>query len=297
MKEAFVEINFQDSTLQVIEWINEVLAQYAALGYDLSVRQVYYQLVTKDLIPNNPKSYNRIKGYIADGRKAGLIDWDMIVDRTRGVAIPSHWDSPAEIVRSAASQFRIDKWEDQPRHVEVMVEKDALSGILGPVCRDLDVPFTANKGYSSDSAMYRAGKRLWRARALDQKEIFILYLGDHDPSGIDMDRDIFDRLNMYSGMDLKVKRLALLMSQIEGMNVPENPAKTSDSRYEGYVVQFGTSSWELDAVEPTELARLVTEAVEDLRDPDLWEVAVEKENRMRQELQNFADNYEDETDD
>jgi hypothetical protein len=294
MKEAFVEKNFRDDTLQVIDWVNEILARYAALGYDLTVRQVYYQLVAAGRIENSPKSYNRIKGKIADARKAGLIDWDMIVDRTRGVVIPPHWDSPADIVRGAAAQFRIDKWEDQPRHVEVMVEKEALAGILRPVCRDLDIPFTANKGYSSDSAMYRAGKRIWRASALDRKEIFILYLGDHDPSGMDMDRDILDRLTMYSGAYLDVKRLALLMDQIEVMDVPENPAKTTDSRYDGYILQYGTSSWELDAVEPTELARLVTDAVQNLRDEDLWQEAVAKEDAMRQELQNFADSYEEE---
>ena len=126
MKEQFIEKNFRSDTLEVIDWINEVLDKYRAMGYDLTTRQVYYQLVAQDLIPNNPKSYNRIKGIVSDGRLAGLIDWTMIVDRTRSVVIPSHWTDPAEIVDQAARQFRIDKWKRQPYHVEVMVENNAV---------------------------------------------------------------------------------------------------------------------------------------------------------------------------
>lgn len=295
MKETFIHKNFNDASCATIEWCNEILVQYRALGYDLTTRQVYYQLVAKDLIPNNIKSYNRIQRIISEGRKAGLIDWGMIVDRTRSVRVNSHWNSPAQVVRSAAYSFAIDKWENQPNYIEVMVEKEALAGILRPVCREVDIPFTANKGYSSDSAMYRAGKRIERRRN-EGKEIYILYLGDHDPSGIDMDRDIIERLQMFSGVDLELKRLALLMRQINEMDVPENPAKTSDSRYDGYVVEFGTSSWELDAVEPQELARIVEDAVVALRDEDIWNQDLERETEMRQELEEFADSYEDKDD-
>ncbi|NIN00497.1 MAG: hypothetical protein GTO24_21165 [candidate division Zixibacteria bacterium] len=292
MKETFVDKSFRSNTLRVIEWVNDILAKYGAMGYDLTTRQVYYQLVAQDLIPNDPKSYNRIKGIVSDGRLAGLIDWAMIVDRTRKVIIPSRWKDPAEIVKQAAKQFRIDKWERQPRHVEVMVEKQALEGILTPVCRDLDIPFTANKGYSSSSAMYRAGKRLFKA-FLAGKELFVLYLGDHDPSGIDMDRDILERLEMFSTVHLDVTRLALLMDQIETMDIPENPAKVSDSRYAGYVATFGPASWELDAMEPTELASVVTEAVENLRDEDLWQEALDEEKEMKDELWEFVNDYEE----
>jgi hypothetical protein len=292
MKELFVVKGFRPATLEVIEWVNDTLDQYRAMGYDLTTRQVYYQLVAKDLIPNNPKSYNRLKSIVSDGRLAGLIDWDMIVDRTRGVVIPSHWDSPADIVEAAAQSFRIDKWEDQPYHVEVMVEKQALEGVLIPVCRDLDIPFTANRGYSSSSAMYRAGKRLARA-ARDGKDIFILYLGDHDPSGMDMDRDIIERLEMFSYRSIAFRRLALLMDQIEQMDIPENPAKTTDSRSKGYIAEFGNASWELDAMEPQQLAEVVNLTVKNLRDETLWNDAMERQEEMREELWGFVNDYKD----
>lgn len=293
MKELFVPKDFRQATLETIRQVNKVVEEYRAQGYDLTVRQVYYRLVAKDLIPNTMRSYKRLVNAISDGRKAGLIDWDMIVDRTRKVVEPNHWTSPADIIESAAESFRINKWKDQPRHVEVMVEKQALAGILEPLCEDLDINFTANRGYSSDSFMYRAGKRI-RRKMRQGKEVFVLYLGDHDPSGLDMDRDILERLELFGEMSLDVTRLALLMEQINEMDVPENPAKSTDSRYQGYVVQFGESSWELDAVEPAELERLVTEAVEGLRDDDLWQEAKEKEDEMREELQDFADSYGEE---
>lgn len=292
MKEVFIDINFTAKRLGLIGDVNEVLDRYKALGYDLSVRQVYYQLVARDIIPNDTHSYKRLTSLISDGRKAGYIDWAMIVDRTRGTRIPPHWEKPLDILKQSAKVFAIDKWEDQSNHIEVMVEKDALAGILSPVCQNLDVNFTANRGYSSDSQMYRVGLRIYE-KSREGKIVWIAYLGDHDPSGMDMDRDIIERLEMFSEVKIDVTRLALLMEQVENMDVPENPAKTTDSRYEGYIVKFGDSSWELDAVEPPELERLVIEYVEGLRDPKLWDAKVEREEGMRKKLQTVVDNYDD----
>ncbi len=292
MKELFVSKNFKDETLSTISQVNAILSEYRSQGYDLSLRQVYYQLVARDLLPNSAKSYKRLGNVVSDGRLAGLIDWSMIVDRGRPVIFPSHWDSPADIVRSAAHGFRIDKWEEQPAHVEVMVEKQALEGVLIPVCAELDVRFTANKGYSSQSSMYRAGQRM-RDAIMDGKDVYVMYLGDHDPSGLDMDRDILDRLSLFAGETIySVERLALTYDQIEEFEPPRNPAKMTDSRAKAYVVEFGDSSWELDAMEPKMLANLLRRSVYEVRDDELWGEAVERENEMKAELQEFADNYE-----
>jgi len=170
------------------------------------------------------------------------------------------------------------------------VEKQALEGVLIPVCRTLDIGFSANRGYSSSSTLYETGKRL-HEKHCEGKRILVLYLGDHDPSGIDMTRDIEDRLGMFARCRVRVNRLALNMHQVEEHNPPENPAKTTDSRYTQYIERFGESSWELDALEPRLLAQLVTDAVEDVRDDALWEEAVEQENRMRATLKQYAADY------
>ncbi len=293
MKQFFAGKDFKDETLSIISQVNSILSEYRAQGYDLSLRQVYYQLVARDLLENSSRSYKRLGNIISDGRLAGLIDWEMIVDRGRPVIFPSHWDSPADIVRAAADSFRIDKWEEQSSHVEVMVEKQALEGILIPVCAELDIRFTANKGYSSQSAMYRAGQRMGDA-VMHGKDVHVLYLGDHDPSGLDMDRDILDRLSMFSSEVIwSVKRLALTWDQIEEYQPPKNPAKMTDTRARAYVLEFGDSSWELDALEPALLVDLVRDTVQEIRDEELWDKAVELEDEMRAELQEFADNYEE----
>src|SRR5215831_9632022 len=174
---------------------NEILAEYEDAGYDLSVRQLYYQFVARDIIPNTVRSYGNLASLISDARKAGLIDWNMILDRGRVVIENSHWTSPKSILESAVFSFAIDKWATQPNFVHVLVEKQALEGVLQPVCSELDVPFLANKGYCSDSTMYRIGKRIERACDRGKKTV-VIYLGDHDPSGIDMTRDVLERLEM-----------------------------------------------------------------------------------------------------
>jgi len=296
-KEKFIDHKFNKASLALVEIGNSILNEYRAMGYRLSLRQLYYQLVARDYIENSVKSYKRIGNLISDARLAGLLDWGMIEDRGRETVIPTAWDSPASIVRAAANQFRVDRWEGQPCYVEVMVEKDALSGILEPVCRDLHVRFTANKGYSSSSAMYEAGKRIQR---LGRREVHLFYLGDHDPSGIDMTRDITERLGMFSHNGIKAKRvhrLALNYDQVEQWNPPENPAKETDSRYEMYVHEFGESSWELDAVEPRTLAELVREGIQGLIDEDQWNEVMEREKEMREDLEKFADEYENREED
>ncbi len=293
MKQAFITRKFSSSAHEMICTINDILDEYQAQGFRLSLRQLYYQLVARAYVPNTVQSYKNIGNLVSNARQAGLIDWDMIEDRGRETVTVPHWSSPSDIVKAAANQFRIDKWKDQDYHIEVMVEKDALSGVLEPVCRDLDISITANKGYSSSSTMYEIGQRLFDIHS-NKKEITIIYLGDHDPSGIDMTRDVIDRLTMYSELgkgEVEVVRLALNFSQVEEWRPPENPAKQTDSRFESYALRFGKSSWELDAVEPAQLAGLVRGLVEARRDDTLWQEAVERENKMRSDLLAFANTY------
>ena len=291
MKETFIVRKFSGASQETIKTINLILEEYRKQKFRLSLRQLYYQLVARDFIPNSQRSYKNIGNLVSTARQAGWIDWEMIEDRNRETNIPPHWTSPAEIVENAARQFRIDKWEDQEYHVEVMVEKDALSGVLEPICRRLDIGITANKGYCSSSTMYEIGKRLYE-KFLDGKNICVIYLGDHDPSGVDMTRDVRERLEMYSGVHcIEVIRVALNWDQIELWRPPENPAKQTDARYSSYVEEFGESSWELDAVEPAQLAELVGSAVLERRNDIEWDAAIERENAMREELFGFVEKY------
>lgn len=295
MKECFVHQEFATKSKELIRQANTILAEYARQGYRLTLRQTYYQFVARALLENNQKNYKRLGEVLNNARLAGLVDWEMIEDRGRETTFVSHWGSPADIIDSAAYSFRIDKWEDQPWYVEVMVEKQALEGVLIPVCRSLDIGFCANKGYSSSSALYETGKRL-AGHYNNGKQIRVLYLGDHDPSGIDMTRDIQERLELFSRCEVSVKRLALNMDQVDEYNPPENPAKTTDSRYYQYTDRFGDSSWELDALEPRILAGLVESAVLEIRNEDRWLESVAREKEMRSVLSRYAADYRSQND-
>lgn len=292
MKEKFIEHNFSAASLNLVRICNTILEEYQGQGYRLSLRQLYYQLVARDHVENTVKSYKRVGNLVSDARLAGLLDWGMIEDRGRESVINSHWSTPKGILQSAAYSFKMDRWEGQHAYVEVFVEKDALSGILLPVCAEMDVRFTANKGYSSSSAMYEAAKRLARA-GRNGMEIHIIYLGDHDPSGIDMTRDIRERFELFTRdiYPFQVHRLALNYDQVELWQPPENPAKESDSRYEAYAAEFGESSWELDAVEPATLADLVRDQIRELIDDEQWDAVAEKERGYREELNRLAERY------
>jgi len=122
-------------------------------------------------------------------------------------------------------------------------------------------------------------------------DIHILYLGDHDPSGIDMTRDVLERLEMFSECSIQVHRLALNMDQIDELNPPENPAKLTDSRASDYVKKYGESSWELDAIEPRRLAKIVRDCVLQLRDDDAYEAALKVQNDYRKELAAIANKF------
>lgn len=284
----YKEINFRQSSLDLIKLVNQVIQEYQAQGYELTLRQAYYQLVARGYIPNNERSYKNIGNLINDGRLAGLIDWYAITDRTRNLRGNSHWDTPAEVIESAKYSYRLDKWEGQPNYVEVWVEKDALVDVVGQACRPLDVPFFSCRGYTSQSEMWAAAQRFIRRD--DREQRIIIHLGDHDPSGIDMTRDIQERLEMF-GADVMVKRVALTMEQIDFYTPPPNPAKLTDSRCWGYIQKFGNESWELDALEPKVITDLITEQVTMYRDDTLYQQVCNQERREKRELQLLCDNY------
>jgi hypothetical protein len=279
----YQDIRIQKKGLDLIERINDIIKTYQDQGYSLTLRQVYYQLVSRDVIENNENSYKNIGNLVSNGRLAGLIDWNAIEDRNRSIRSLTHWKSPGEIIEAAAMGYRIDLWESQPFYVEVWVEKDALIGIVKQVADGYDVPCFSCRGYNSQSEMWNTVQRMEKATAAG-KTCIILYLGDHDPSGQDMTRDIRNRLGDIYKADVKVNRIALTMPQIQQYNPPPNPAKITDTRAAGYIKQYGPQAWELDAIEPAELDRLIREHIELYLDQKLYEEAQARQEREQAEI-------------
>lgn len=283
---------FSADRQDLIDKANAIITEYAAQGFELTLRQLYYQFVSRDFIPNNLRSYKNLGDVINDARLAGLIDWNSIVDRTRNLQSLAHWENPSTIVSACASQFRLDKWSNQQYRVECWIEKDALVGVIEGICNELDIAYFSCRGYTSQSEMWSAAQRLKRYIKTGQTPV-VLHLGDHDPSGKDMTRDIIERLSEFSRDSIQVDRLALNMNQIQQYNPPPNPAKTTDTRASAYIAEFGNDSWELDALEPQVIADLIRNATFSLRDADKWSEMQHKEDKHRECLTSVSERWQD----
>lgn len=296
---CYVKKRFHKNSLAVISDANDLIDSYREDGFDLTLRQLYYRFVALDLFPDDRRwsmlggkwtrdpngtknadpNYKWLGKKINDARLAGLMDWDIIVDRTREVVSHPHWDRPSEIVEDCVDWFRVDSRATQDYYFEVWIEKEALIGVVEDVCSPLDVPCFACRGYVSQSAMWRAAIRRFQQADEEGFETLIFYLGDHDPSGVDMPRDIQARMKMF-GSDVGVVPLALTMAQINELNPPSDPAKPLDSRSPTYVREFGNKSWELDALEPAYITNLIETAIGDHTDEK--EIAKQKKIQAAQ---------------
>lgn len=293
----YQEIKLSEKSLALVETCNRIIAEYTRAGYVLTLRQLYYQLVSRDVILNKQSEYKRVGSIVNDGRLAGLIDWDALEDRTRNVRSISHWDSPEAIIDAVARQYAIDKWEDQEVRPEVWIEKDALVGVIERICNELDVSYFSCRGYTSQSEMWGAAMRFIK-NAKHGQQTHVIHLGDHDPSGIDMSRDIEDRIRMFMARHgygekwFSFTRIALNRDQIDLYDPPPNPAKSTDSRFQGYADEHGDESWELDALEPRVLSDLVRTKVGELRDEGLYEERVQQEENEKGLLADTSDQWE-----
>jgi hypothetical protein len=290
-KIEYVPRRFSPATMDVITTAEAICQEYAGQGYDLTLRQLYYQFVARGLLANRQTEYKRLGSIVNDARLAGLIDWDHVTDRTRNLRDLAHWDDPESIISASASQYRTDRWADQDYRVEVWVEKDALTGVIARSAQALDVPWFSCRGYTSQSELWGAAMRHRRHERHGQK-VVVIHLGDHDPSGIDMSRDIADRLALF-GAATTVWRIALNMVQVLQYDPPPNPAKLTDSRAEGYIARHGESSWELDALDPTVLDGLITEAVQSYRDEGTWTASTEAMQQQREALVSAARRWDE----
>jgi len=324
-KIAYQTFRFSDSSRAVIAQANRILGEYATRGIVVTLRQLYYQFVARDLIPNKQSEYKRLGSIINDARLAGLIDWDYLQDRTRNLASLPHWSAPGGVIESAAQWYHRELWAGQNNYVEVWIEKDALVGVIEGVCEEWDVPYFSCRGYTSQSEMWAASQRLLKHICVGQA-VHVIHLGDHDPSGKDMTRDIGDRLKTFCTHHLakewmkgrpkpkkgpeveayltemvaavepryvQIHRIALNMDQVRQYDPPPNPAKLTDSRANGYISEFGDESWELDALDPDVLMDLIRNNILALLDAELWQKQKDRQEHEREVLTAASERWEE----
>jgi hypothetical protein len=290
---------------EIIEEANLIAREYQLMGLKLTLRQMYYQFVSRGLTESSQKVYNRIGAALTVARYRGDFPVDGLEDRGRTVAHGDYirdYSNVDESLSAAARNIQTlpeqllgrARWYGQRTHVSVWVEKEALAGVFEPVCRELGVSWFACKGYPSvsalndwiDSVSWHAGERGYGHHRM------ILYFGDHDPDGWQIPRSALANINklfeVRAGRRFPVtmKRVALNMDQILRFKPEPFEAKVSSSRYRSYIDEHGTDeAWELDALDPMELQRLIRDEVGDCFDDSIYrdnEVLItQKRDEMR----------------
>lgn len=283
------------SRKQLLGEATRVAKAYAAEGYSLTLRQLYYALVSDTLIPNAQNSYKRLGDVLSEARLRGQFGMDLIEDRGRAPSKSQHTTFRLDVDQAEVDvlyAFResldwvldVDPWVGQSAYVSVWVEKDALSGVFSGVCDRLGVGLFACKGYPSHSALWQWLKQVSAAyihsREIAEEAIYycpsyepietakILYFGDHDPDGWQIPRTALQLLNTFVTLyglampKLELVRVALNMDQIEERKLPPFPAKTTSSRFRSYYDEHQTwDAWELDALKPPVLVELIRSTV------------------------------------
>jgi len=274
---------------QLLQHVLNVISQY---DIPLTVRQIYYRLVAAGVIRNTRSSYNALDKCLVNARLKGIIPFDKLQDRSRVFLSGDHefyepedWMAwRIEALKESASKYELPYWHFQPEYVEVWLEKDALSALFKQVCDRLHVVLAPCRGYPSLTYLYEASERLGDV----DKPITILYFGDLDPRGRDIERFITETLEDF-GVEVNVQRVALTKQQVEAYNLPPAPTKKTDTMARQWIETEGDAVWELDALEPNLLMQLVEQAVLQHFNQALFEKRNELQRQYREKINQIVE--------
>jgi hypothetical protein len=278
----------------VLAAVNQVVGETP--GIQWTVRQMYYRMVTMKVIPNKPSAYKGFDAQLVRLREDGEIDDDLFVDSARTVTggdeenmdLDEFFKERLEDMQTDSVLFSKALWKDQPYNIMVVLEKDALARLVEEVTAKYRIPLAVGRGYSSRTQILRMVDKYDDGsddlENGEEKTNLILYLGDHDPTGLDIERSLEDRFNQeYSG-DFTIERIALTFEQAKTMGFVPDPTKPKDARASGYVQKYGNQAWELDAIEPRLFQKMIRERIVSYIDTPKWNAAIEEQKRCRKIL-------------
>jgi hypothetical protein len=243
-------------TVQLLEAAKSVLAEQNPM----TVRQLFYQLVSRQAIENTDGRYQAVIRLLVEARKEGTIPWDWIEDRLRRPRCVSMWDGLADFADAARRAYRRDIWENQSTYFEAWLEKDALSGIFEDILGKYGVTLNVGRGYDGWDSIRRAARRFG-----DGKDERIIYFGDFDPSGEDMAQSLCKRLGFFGCLP-DVTKVAVTPEDVERYQLPPSLTKKGDTRRGAFVKEFGDRAVELDALPLAVLRERIVEEVESRMD-------------------------------
>jgi hypothetical protein len=264
----------------------------------LTLRQIHYQLVAGNVAGyvNTQSAYTSLSGWLYDARVDGLIPWEAMTDRVRPFDDLSGFTDVdrylSAYLRATRQNYRRDLMQTQAVRLELWTEKDALSAVLTRFAKPYSVSVQTCRGFGSGSQFDDVVKRD------DGRPLRILYFGDHDPSGLWMsERDIKQRLEDKHGLSVHLERVALNSDQVEeyGLVADHQIPKPGDQRTPWYIDNYGRRCWELDALSPAVLGKLVTTAIEASIDMDLLEAEREQQESDLSTIAATVDRWESTT--
>jgi hypothetical protein len=282
---------FHKNNQRKLKQVQEIFSEY---NMPITLRQLYYQMVARQYIPNNQKTYHSLSRLCVIARDEGSLQEESFADRLRIIDQPSSWDDLKSFLTTVKSSYRKNNWDTQDNYLEIWSEKDALRGVISPITHKYDVPLLIVRGQLSRTAVYEAHKRFLSASE-QGKFSHLFYFGDFDPSGIGIYNSLKNRTKKFGNgilvEDIKFERIALSEQQIEDYNLPYIKAKKDDPNYKKFIAKYSDKAVELDALPPNVLMELIEKVIIKHIDQKKWAAAKVQENKEQDELQNIMNEF------
>jgi len=281
------------STRPILEKIVSIVESYSM---PITSRQIFYRLVSLGIIENNISGYRKVCGICSNARYAGLIDWDDILDDTRGAYKTPDWPDIETAVKNQIDEFRLDRWKESEYYIEVFVEKRGMVNTFFPITNKYDVRVVACGGWDSTANVWDQACRFMEKQNQGKKNI-VLYFGDFDPSGDYMHETVEKRLGEF-GVKLEMKRILLNIEHVQIYDLPvkfkvmakRKDGKSydklrADPRAKNFEEKYGElMQVEIDAMDPPVLNEYLENSISEYLDVAAFMDSLKREEAEKKEM-------------
>lgn len=278
-----------------------VATEIACDEQPITLRGLFYRVVSAGFLPStDQKHYSRLGRVLTTLRERGVVPFNWIIDNLRSTQKPSSWSGLGDYADVVRDCYRKDFWSHLPEYVHIFCEKDAIAGVISPVTEEYDVALSPIRGYVSLSFAHEIAEQ-WNGI---EKSIHAYYVGDFDPSGFDLERDLREKLERYTGMTfgghlshpmpegyqvISWTRLGVNSEDFDDFNLLPLEVKRKDRRCAKFIQEHGEQCAELDAIPPTEIRRRIREAIESHIPQDEWQRLQEVEAAEKESFAKFME--------